>query len=52
MWMQMIADTITNPRETARHLITMNPPMAIRWQGFVLLTILRQWRSAGRLLCC
>jgi Na+/melibiose symporter-like transporter len=40
MWLQMVADTITNPRETARHLININPPMAVRWQAFVLLSIL------------
>jgi hypothetical protein len=40
MWLQMISDTITNPRETARHLIAMNPSLAVRWQAFALLTIL------------
>ncbi len=40
MWTQMIADTITNPRDVARHLIAINPPIAVRWQAFVLLTIL------------
>jgi hypothetical protein len=40
MWVQLIIDTITNPRETARWLIGLNPPMALRWQGFVLLTLL------------
>ncbi len=40
MWFQLIADTITNPRETARHLIAMNPPVALRWQAFAFLTVL------------
>ncbi len=40
MWRQMIIDTVTNPREVARHLIAMNPPIAVRWQAFAFLTIL------------
>jgi Yip1 domain len=40
MWMQAIADTISRPRDMARHLIALNPPMALRWQGFLLMTLL------------
>lgn len=39
MWLQMITTTVTNPREVARDLIRLNPPIAVRWQGFVFLTI-------------
>jgi Yip1 domain len=40
MWMRLFAETITNPREVAQYLIAQNPPVAARWQAFVLLTIL------------
>jgi hypothetical protein len=40
MWMQWIADTITHPRDMARQLIALNPPMSLRWQGFLLMTML------------
>jgi hypothetical protein len=40
MWLKLISDTVTNPREVARHLIAMNPSLAVRWQAFALLTIM------------
>jgi hypothetical protein len=40
MWLQLLVDTVTNPRETARHLIAMNPSVPTRWQAFAFLTIL------------
>jgi hypothetical protein len=40
MWMQAITDTITQPRAMARYLIALNLPMAMRWQGFLLMTLL------------
>jgi Yip1 domain len=40
MWWRLVSDTVTNPRETARHLISLNPGIAVRWQAFAFLTIL------------
>ncbi len=37
---RLMIDSVTNPRETARHLMDANPALALRWQGLVLVTVL------------
>jgi hypothetical protein len=47
MWGQIIADTITNPREAARQVMKMNLPVSFCWQALLLLLIMQIILSTG-----